>query len=208
MTNLVSWLAEINPWELLAVVLAVAYLWLMVKERIEAWYCAFFSSLIYTLLFWHVSLLMESALNIYYVLMAAFGWWQWRYGGQGHEGIEIHQWQLWQNAVWLAVIAFATVTSGWWLSLNTDAAWPYVDSFTTWAAVFTTYLAARKVLQQWLYWIVIDSVSIALYIDRGLYLTALLFAWYVGMCVVGYYKWLQIYRQQQAVENPALVSAG
>ena len=80
----------------------------------------------------------------------------------------------------------------------TDAALPYLDSFTTWGSLVTTWMVARKVLENWLYWLVIDSVSIYLYIDRELYLTALLFAAYVVIVIIGYVKWSQRYRAQSS----------
>ena len=71
----------LSGWEAFAVFLAIAYLLLAVRENILCWYCALFSTAIYIFLFWNVSLLMESALNVYYLLMAVYGWYQWKYGG-------------------------------------------------------------------------------------------------------------------------------
>ncbi len=71
-----------------------------------------------------------------------------------------------------------------------------MDAFTTWGAVLTTFMVARKVIENWLYWIVIDGVSVFLYIDRGLYLTAALFVAYVVIVVFGYFNWR---RQEQAL---------
>ena len=76
-------LAAMSPWEVLAAALAIAYLLLAARERIACWGCALVSTAIYTVLFWNVSLLMESALNVYYLLMAIYGWYQWRRGGRG-----------------------------------------------------------------------------------------------------------------------------
>src|SRR5210317_1156534 len=75
---------SMSPWEAVAVVFAIAYLLLAVKENILCWLFAFMSTAIYTVLFWDVSLLMESALNVYYMAMAVFGWYQWTRGG--HNG--------------------------------------------------------------------------------------------------------------------------
>ena len=71
-----------SPWEALAAALAIAYLLLAARERIACWGCALVITAIYTVLFWNVSLLMESALNVYYLLMAIYGWYQWRRGGR------------------------------------------------------------------------------------------------------------------------------
>ena len=179
--------------EVTAVVFAMAYLLLAVRENVWCWFFAFISTAIYTILFWDVSLLMESALNVYYMLMAVYGWYQWTRGGtNGDElphALAVRSMSGAQHALTIIAIAVLSLVSGYLLGEHSTAAWPYVDSFTTWASVITTYLVARKYLQNWLYWIVIDTVSIPLYIDRGLNLTALLFIAYVIIAVVGYLKW-------------------
>ena len=78
-----------------------------------------------------------------------------------------------------------------------NAALPFLDSFTTWGSVLTTWMVARKILENWLYWLVIDGVSIYLYLDRELYFTALLFAVYIVIIFFGYYQWLQHLKQQR-----------
>lgn len=186
-----------SPWELIAVVLAIAYLLLALKESLWCWPCALVSTIIYTVLFWNVSLLMESALNVFYMVMAIYGWWQWRRGGAAHQGVVIHRWPLRRHAVLCALILVASLISGYLLAENTRAVWPYVDAFTTWASVVTTWMVAQKLIENWLYWIVIDSISVFLYIDRGLYLTAVLFIAYVIIVVFGYYGWRRKERQQK-----------
>jgi len=198
-----DWLQSIlaqtmSPWEAVAVVFAIAYLLLAVKENILCWLFALLSTAIYTILFWDVSLLMESALNVYYMAMAVYGWQQWTRGGK-NDGSEPHALAIQslsarQHVIVIAAIAVLTLVSGYLLGEHSSAVWPYVDSFTTWASVITTYLVARKYLENWLYWIVIDTVSIPLYIDRGLNLTALLFVAYVVIAVIGYFKWRDHYR--------------
>mgnify|MGYP001820554280 FL=1 len=187
-----------SPWEAVAVVFAIAYLLLAVKENILCWLFALLSTAIYTILFWDVSLLMESALNVYYMAMAVYGWQQWTRGGKngGSEphALGIQSLSVSQHVIVIAAIAVLTLVSGYLLGEHSSAAWPYVDSFTTWASVITTYLVARKYLENWVYWIIIDTVSIPLYIDRGLNLTALLFVAYVVIAVVGYFKWRDHYR--------------
>lgn len=185
-------------WENLAVALAVAYLLLAMRESIWCWYAALASTAIYTVLFWNVSLLMESALNVFYMAMAVYGWWQWKYGGRRHEGVPIHRWTGRRHALALAGIVAATAAVGWVMSGYTSAAWPFLDSFTTVASIVTTFMVARKVLENWLYWIVIDAASIVLYVDRGLRSTALLFVAYVVLAVVGYFSWQSLYRRKLA----------
>ena len=180
-------------WEMTAVIFAMAYLLLAVRENVLCWLFALLSTAIYTVLFWDVSLLMESALNVYYMVMAVYGWHQWTRGGSNGD-TQIHTLAVrrlsgQQHALVITSIAVLCGVSGFLLGEYSSAAWPYVDSFTTWASVITTFLVARKYLENWLYWIVIDTVSIPLYIDRGLNLTALLFVAYVFIAVIGYFKW-------------------
>ncbi len=191
--SLVSATQSMSPWELAAVIFAIFYLLLAIRENVLCWFFAFISTAIYTVLFWDVSLLMDSALNVYYMAMAVFGWYQWTRGGSN--GIEkphalaVRSMSGRQHALVISAIAILSIGSGYLLSEHSTAAWPYVDSFTTWASVITTYLVTRKYLQNWLYWIVIDAVSVPLYIDRGLNLTALLFFAYIVMAVIGYFSW-------------------
>jgi nicotinamide mononucleotide transporter len=81
----------------------------------------------------------------------------------------------------------------------TPADFPYFDASTTVFAVFATYMVTKKVLENWLYWVVIDFLSIYIYIEKGLTPTAVLFALYVVLALYGYIKWQQTYQQQQAV---------
>ena len=185
-----------RAWEAVAVMLAIAYLLLAMKENILCWYCALFSTAIYTQLFWNVSLLMESALNVYYLAMAVFGWYQWKYGGREKSSLSIQRLTLQTNLLIIGTVFVAAGISGWLLSQHSQAAWPYLDSFTTWGSVATTFMVAKKILENWLYWLVIDSISIPLYIDRGLYLTAFLFFIYLFIVVAGFFNWRRRYQAQ------------
>ncbi len=183
--------------EIVAVILAIAYLLLAAREHIACWVCAFISSVIYTFVFWDVSLLMESMLNIFYAVMAVVGWYEWRYGGSKHGGLSIRRLAYWQHiCIILAALLLAGV-NGWLMHRYTSAAWPFLDAFTTWASVLTTFLVIWKILENWIYWLVIDSLSIYLYLDRGLYLTALLFAVYLVIAIFGYLHWRKLWLGNQ-----------
>ena len=182
--------------ETLAVLLGIGYLILAMRESSLCWYCAFFSTALYVWIFGDVSLYMESALNVYYMAMAIYGWLQWQRGGVDKSGVKIIRWTARQHILGVVIILGASVTSGYLLSSNTAAELPYLDSFTTWGSVFTTIMVARKVLENWLYWIVINSVSIYLYIDRGLDQTAVMFFLYLGLATVGFLMWKKAYDAQ------------
>jgi len=183
-----------SAWEAVAVLLGVAYLLLALRESLWCWYAAFVSTAIFLVLFWRVGLLMESALQVYYLVMAVYGWWQWQHGSAGEAELAISRWDSRHHLVALAAVLLVSAASGALLHRYTGAALPYLDSFTTWGSILTTWMVARKILENWLYWLVIDSVSIYLYLDRALYLTALLFAVYLVIVLFGYRKWLLHYQ--------------
>jgi len=200
-------LAAMSLWEMAAVILALAYLMLAMQEKISCWYAAFISTSIYLFLFWDVSLLMESALQVFYLLMAIYGWWQWRHRRDNQPDLHVHRWPLRTHLLAVTGVGALTMLFGYLLDTTTNAALPYLDSFTTWGAVITTYMVTRKVLENWLYWIVVDGVSIYLYLDRGLYLTALLFVLYVVIVIVGFFRWRAIYKRETPASDSAAVPA-
>jgi nicotinamide mononucleotide transporter len=177
------------PWEAIAVVLAITYLLLVIRQSILCWVAAIGSTMIYLVLMYRVGLYMESALQIFYIAMAIYGWYCWRRVSEAGQVLQITNWPLAYNILPLALIAIATGGSGMVLDLYTDAQLPYLDSFTTWGAIFSTWMVAKKVIQNWHYWFVIDSVSIYLYASRGLWLTVILFALYLVLIVIGLREW-------------------
>lgn len=175
-----SWL------ELIAMLLALAYLVLAIVEMRACWIAAFISTAMYTVVFWDVSLLMESALQVYYMAMAVYGWWYWQ---RANDQVPIVRWRVRQHVTVISMVIGLSVASGALLDNYTSAALPYLDAFTTWASIVTTWMVARKVIENWLYWIVIDIASIYLYVARDLYVTAGLFVLYVVLACVGYWQW-------------------
>ena len=182
--------------ELAAVVFAILYLVLAVKENILCWGAAIISVLIFLFIFWEVKLYMQSGLQVYYLGMAVFGWYQWRFAKAGSDSLQVSMWSVQQHLVALTFIVLLTLISEYFLNSGTDARLPFLDSFTTWASVVTTYMVTRKVLENWIYWLVIVSLSIYLYIDRELYFTALLFVAYIVIVFFGWFSWLKSYQQK------------
>ncbi|MCJ7558617.1 MAG: nicotinamide riboside transporter PnuC [Gammaproteobacteria bacterium] len=201
MQQLIVEFLAMNFLELTAVVLAIAYLLLAVRENLWCWGAAFVSTVIYLYLFFAARLYMESVLQVFYLFMAVYGWQQWRRGENDERHLDVSTWPLSVHLRAVACIIALSVASGWMLASYTQAAFPYLDSFTSWGAVWTTYLVTRKKLENWLYWIVIDSVGIYLYELRGLQLTAALFALYVVISIFGYVSWLRVSKQN--LDSPA-----
>lgn len=185
-------------WESVAVVCALAYLVLAIREHLACWGFALASTAIYSVLFFNVSLVMDSLLNLYYMVLAIYGWWVWqRPQDSTHQALRVHRFTAQQHALAIGLTLLATLLAGSFLNRFSSAAWPYVDSFTTFGSVITTWMVARKVLENWLYWIVIDAVAIPLYVERGLPLTAALFTVYLVLCVQGFQRW----RRQLAADK-------
>jgi nicotinamide mononucleotide transporter len=174
--------------EILAVLLAIAYLLLAIRQSIGCWLAAFVSSCLYVWVLFGARLYMESVLNAFYAAMAVYGFWEWRGGRQGG-GLGISRWSGLRNALALTGVVALSLVSWYFLRRYTPAAWPFVDSMVTWASVFATFLVARKVYENWHWWLLIDSVSLYLYFTRGLYLTMLLYALYLALIAIGMREW-------------------
>lgn len=188
-------------WEALAVVLAITYLVLAIRQNIWCWAAAAVSTLIYLFIMFDAKLYMESVLQLFYLAMAAYGWYQWRQHGQNSEVLQVRTWPLAYHFFAIGSVLLLVFISGHLLSEYSDAALPHVDSFTTWGAVIATYMVARKILENWVYWFVIDAVSVGLYLNRGLLLTALLFVFYLVLIIIGYRSWRASMRQPQVSET-------
>ena len=196
-TILLDQLKALSAPELTAVVFAIGYLALAIRQNIWCWLCALISTAIYVWLFVQARLYMEAVLNAFYFGMAVYGWSVWR-GGKNHEQPPVTTWPVTVHAAAASCIVALSAANGFLLDRYTDAAYPYVDSMTTYAALWATFLVARKVLENWWYWLLIDTVSIAIYWDRELKLTALLFVVYVLMIPFGLLAWTRSFRQREA----------
>ena len=174
--------------EIVAAVLAVAYLLLAIRQRLECWAAAFVSSCLYVWVLFGARLYMESVLNGFYAAMAVYGFWQWRYVRSG-AGPAVCRWPISRHLAGFAGVICLSLISSYYLRRFTPAAWPFVDSMVTWSSAFATFLVARKVYENWHWWLVIDSVSLGLYFTRRLYLTMLLFAVYLVLIVIGMQQW-------------------
>jgi nicotinamide mononucleotide transporter len=201
-----NWLADLlqqlrafTPLEAMAVLLAIAYLVLAIRQNIWCWFCAGVSTACYVSLFIDARLYMEAALNAFYFGMAVYGYLSWRGGGPRAAGLPVSVWPWKRHGMALLVIAALSLGSGRLLQLYSDAVYPYVDSLTTWAAVWATFLVARKVLENWWYWLVIDIASVVIYWSRDLTLTAVLFFVYVLLIPLGLVHWTRSYRRQAAL---------
>ena len=182
--------------EVIAVIAAILYLLFAIRENIICWFFAAISTAIYVWLFIEAKLYMESVLNGFYLIMAGYGYFVWNSGRRDGGNKPVVVWPLETHLKAIAAIITVSVANGYLLSAFSDAAFPYIDSLTTWFAIWSTFLVARKVLENWWYWLLIDSASVIIYWSRDLQLTSVLFVVYVCMIPIGLYSWNKSMREQ------------
>ena len=182
--------------ELVAVVAAALYLAFAIREKIVCWFFAAISTAIYIWLFIEAKLYMESILNVFYLVMAGYGWYQWNVGHTDTSNKPVVTWPLKIHARAISCIVVLGLANGLLLYIYSDAAFPFIDSLTTWFAIWATYLIAQKVLENWWYWLLIDLASIFIYWSRDLILTSVLFVIYFIMIPIGLFSWTKSMHNQ------------
>jgi nicotinamide mononucleotide transporter len=195
--KLLALFAMTSPWELVAVLLALAYLLLAVKKNLWCWLAALLSSAIYVVLTLNQRLYMQVPLNVFYVAMAVYGYWEWRRGRDSAGEIRVTRWSVSQHVIVVVAVLALSAISSWLLIKYTDAASPFVDSFVAWGSVITTWMVARRVIENWLYWIVVDGIAAYLYFLQGLPATGVLFVVYIGIVIHGYRVWSRDAKRMQ-----------
>lgn len=194
-----SWWTEIattllaqSGWEWFAASLGIAYVILAAREIIWAWPAAFTSTLIYTILFWEGQLPMQSLLHAYYIGVAVYGYWIWvQKQGKDSEKplLKISRRGLNFHLLFVLSGTVLSVGVGYLLALDDGNRLPYLDAAVTVFAVMNTMLMARKIIDNWIYWLVINSAAMVLYWQTGFYVTILMFATYWVLAVYGYLQW-------------------
>ena len=175
--------------ESVAVLFSVLYVILAAKENILCWWAAVISVTLYIYIFFSVQLYPETGLQVFYLFMAFYGYYNWN---KKEQSLQIIEWNISKHFAVLILGAILTFLMGFYFTTYTNAKMPIVDSFTTVFSIFATYMVVKKILGNWLYWIVIDTVSVYLFYSRDLHLTSLLFMAYTIIAVFGYFNWLKM----------------
>ena len=171
-----------------AVFFSVLYVILAAKESIWCWGAAAISVTLYIYICFFAQLYPETGLQVFYLFMAFYGYYHWN---KKEQSLQISEWSISKHLFILIVGAILTFLMGFYFATYTNAKMPIVDSFTTVFSIFATYMVVKKILGNWLYWIVIDTVSVYLYFSRDLHLTSLLFMAYTIIAIFGYFNWLK-----------------
>lgn len=190
--SIVNAFSQMSGWEILAVVFGIAYVLLAAKESLWTWLFAFLSTIIYTVIFWEGALVSSSLLNFYYMGMAVYGFMLWRSGGEEGEELEITSWTIKKNIFLIVSGVLIALILGYLSDTYTDAKFAYLDTFVLVFSVLATWMLANKVLENWLYWMVIDSAAIVLYWQSGYLATIVLFTLYILLAFYGYSSWRKV----------------
>lgn len=184
--------------ELLGFVTGVVTVWLVVRQSIVNWPVGIANVVLLGLVFVAGGLYADAALQIVYIVLQAYGWWSWLYGGQDRSRLVVARTSR-IEWVWLALAGVAaTALMTWVLSTRTDSTVPLWDALTTAISLMATYGQCRKRLESWWLWISADLIYIPLYAYKGLYLTAGLYVIFLALCVAGLHTWRGDWRARTA----------
>ena len=188
MQELLDALNLMSLWEITAALLGVAYVILAAKESLWTWIFGFASTLIYTIIFWEGALFSSSLLNFYYMLMAVYGFYSWR-KGQENEELKISSYTFSKNLKFITIGLIFSILIGYLSTTYTDAKLAYLDSFVLVFSVIATWMLTQKILENWLYWLIIDSVAIVLCFKMNYLVTVMLFVVYIILGIYAYTTW-------------------
>jgi len=180
-----------NYIELLGALFGLLYIILSIKQNIWCWPIGLITSALYIYVFFVTKFYADMGLQVYYLVVSIYGWYFWMFGGKSTKkddlkisniGFRRFLYITVATAVLFGIIAFILINF-------TDSEIPYWDAFTTAGSFVATWMLARKIIEHWLIWIIVDTVSLGLYIYKGLYATVILFAVYTLLAVIGYIEW-------------------
>ena len=186
-----------DPLEQTAVVFGIVSVWLSVKENIWSWPTAIVNVGLYTIVFWNAKLYADMGLQVVYVVLSCYGWWEWLYGGADRTALHVSRVSAREAGILLVLgVAFAAAL-GTFLHRSTDAALPWMDASLTSASLVAQWLMTRKRLENWALWIAADAVYVGMFVFKGLRLTAVLYAIFLVLAVLGHVEWRRSLRTQR-----------
>lgn len=193
--------------EVAAFVTGVASVFLAARQHIWNWPVGIVNVALYALFFWQVKLYADAGLQVVYLVLAAYGWWAWLHGGARGEPLRVRRVspRLFAGAVALGATFAAAL--GFALARFTDAQVPLLDSALTGASLVGQFLMTRKYLESWPVWVAADVVYVGLFISRGYYPTAAMYAVFTVLALYAWREWLQSWRADRATPSPSVVDA-
>lgn len=178
--------------ESIGAALAIAYLLLALKQNRLCWFAWIASSILYLYVMYQAGLYMESLLQVFYLCMGFYGLSQWSKTINDNQNTYVDLWSIGNHIFAISLVIVLSFLSGTLLSNFSNAALPFIDAFTTWGAIVASYMVAKKILENWIYWFIIDFISVFIFASRGLYFTSALFVTYLVIIYFGYKSWSKI----------------
>jgi len=178
-----------NPIEIVAAVFGVVSVFLSVKQNIWSWPTAIINVGLYIIVFFESKLYADTGLQVVYVVLNAYGWYHWLYGGKNRTELPVSKTSARLGALLGMLVLAGTAVIGTFLSRQTDAALPYVDAFTTSTSLVAQWMMTRKLLENWIIWVAVDVIYIGMYIYKSLYVTAVLYLIFLILSALGYVQW-------------------
>jgi nicotinamide mononucleotide transporter len=175
--------------EILGFVTGAASVLLAVRESAWNWPVGIANNIFFLILFWKAKLYADALLQVVYIVISIFGWWNWVRGGVGHTELPISRTTARTGILLAIVTAAATGLFAAGLRRFTDSAVPFGDGVTTALSLTAQYMLSRKLLENWWVWMTADVIYIALYCYKSLYLTGVLYLLFFAMCIAGYVGW-------------------
>jgi nicotinamide mononucleotide transporter len=191
-------LRSANPVELVAVAFGLVSVYLSAREHIVSWPTAIVNVAIFFVLFWKAKLYADAVLQLVYLALSIYGWYEWRYGGTQHSRLQVSRATRAQWLVLAPLFLIGGLGLGAMLDRYTDSPVPYFDALLTAASLVAQWMMTRKLLENWLIWIAADLVYVPMFIQRGLPLTALQYGVFLLLAAIGWHGWRQSLRAHQA----------
>ena len=174
--------------EVLGFVTGAWCVWLLVEQNIWNWPIGIANNAFYVVVFWRARLFADMSLQVVYIVLSVIGWYLWLHGGAGHGRLAVRRTRWREGVVIAAVVVALTVAGTAFLRTVRDSA-PFLDALTTSMSLAAQYMLTRKMIENWHLWITVDVIYVGLYASRALPLTAVLYAIFLTMCVVGLRQW-------------------
>jgi len=172
---------------------------LAVRESAWNWPVGIANTVLFLFLFWHAKLYADALLQVVYIVISIFGWWNWIRGGEGRTELPISRTKARSAIALAAITALATAFIAALLRRYSDSAVPLWDGLTTALSLTAQYMLSRKLLENWFVWMTADVIYVALYCYKSLYLTGVLYVVFFAMCVAGYIGWRKFLMQRAGV---------
>lgn len=186
---LVASLRATSPVELVAVAFGLLSVYLSTREHIVSWPTAIVNVAIFFFLFWKAKLYADAVLQLVYLVLSVYGWYEWLYGGARHTPLHVTRARRVHWLVLTPLFLVAGLALGAMLDRYTDSPVPYFDALLTSASLVAQWMMTRKLLENWMIWIVADIVYVPVFIQRGLPFTALQYAVFLVLAVMGWVGW-------------------